>query len=96
MFVGVLKLSLFARGNRSLKEKRHVLRKIKDRVKSRFNVSICEVDAGESWERFYLGVSLAGDDAKLLNSVIDRIRKEIDNLYLAEIVDSKFEIISYE
>ncbi len=94
MVIGVLKLSMFLRGNRSLKGKRHVLKKIKDRVKSRFNVSIAEVEASNSWERFSLGITAVGDDAKFINSVIDKVRAEIENLYLGEIVESNFELIN--
>ena len=85
---------MFLRGNRSLKGKRHVLKKIKDRVKSRFNVSVAEVEASNSWERFSLGITAVGDDSKFINSVIDKVRADIENLYLAEIVDSAFEIIN--
>ena len=94
MTVGVLKLSLFLRGNRSLKGKRHVLKKIKDRIRSRYNVSVSEVEASESWERFYLGISFVCDDAKFANSVLDKVRADIDALYVAEILDSEFELIN--
>jgi len=94
MVVGVLKLSFFIRGNRSLKGKRHVLKKIKDRMKAKFNVSIAEVDADESWERFSIGIAAVGSDNRHVNSIVDNIRNSIDNLYLGEILQSEFEIIN--
>ena len=96
MIVGVLKLSLFLRGNRSLKGKRHVTKKIKDRIKARYNVSISEIDASESWERFYIGISMIGDDGKFMDSVLNKIKTDIDALCLAEILDENIEFISYE
>ena len=44
MVVGVLRLTLYISESHSLKEKRAVLRKIKDRVRNEFNVSIAECD----------------------------------------------------
>jgi len=43
MVIGVCKLDLRIPENHSLKEKRHVLRKLIDRVRTRFNVAISEV-----------------------------------------------------
>ena len=43
MVVGVLRLTLVIPGARSLKEKRHALRKVVDRVRARYNVGIAEV-----------------------------------------------------
>lgn len=94
MVIGALKLSFYLRGNRSLKGKRHVLKKIKDRVRSRFNVSIAEIDVNDSWERFCIGISVTGSDRKHVNSVIDNVMSDIDDLYLGEIVDSRFEILN--
>ena len=95
MVVGILKLSFLLRGNDSLKGKRHVLKKIKDRIKAKFEVAIAEVDANDSWESFSLGIASVGSDGKYVNSVLDKVKGAIDEIYLAEIVDSEFELINY-
>jgi len=50
MRVGVTRISLEALGSQSLKDKRSVLKGIKDRIRSRFNVSISEVDDHQKWQ----------------------------------------------
>jgi uncharacterized protein YlxP (DUF503 family) len=67
VFVGALKLDLQILGSRSLKEKRMVLRRIKDRVRERFGLVVAEVGAQELWQRAQLGLATAsGDRGKLL------------------------------
>jgi uncharacterized protein len=94
MVVGVLKIAFFLRGSRSLKDKRHVLKKMKDRLIARFNIAIAEVEANDTWERFYLGVAALGDDRRQVNSILDTVKSELNDSCLAQVVDSKFELIS--
>jgi len=67
VFVGALKLDLQILGSRSLKEKRMVLRKVKDRVRVRLGLVVAEVGSHELWQRAELGLATAsGDRGKLL------------------------------
>ena len=67
MFVGALKLDLQILGSRSLKEKRMVLRRVKDRVRVRLGLVVAEVGSHELWQRAELGLATAsGDGGKLL------------------------------
>ena len=50
MNVGVCRIDLELPGSRSLKDKRRAVRSIVDRVRSRFNVAIAEVDRNDSWQ----------------------------------------------
>ena len=54
MVVGVLSIDLLIPGCHSLKEKRHVLKKITESLRSRFNISIAEVGCGDLWQRALL------------------------------------------
>ena len=51
MFVGVARLTLQIADSGSLKSKRQVLRRVTDRVKARFNVSVAEVEDQDLWQR---------------------------------------------
>jgi len=95
MVVGVCKLSLIHHAGNSLKAKRGVLRRIKDRVANRYNVSIAEVGANDLWRRIELGLAIAGNNGAHVNSQIDKVQNFIASLGLAEIVDSQFEIIHF-
>jgi uncharacterized protein len=66
-------ISLVIDQSHSLKEKRMVLRRIKDRVRERVHVSLNEVGAHDIWQRAELGCAVAsGDRAKALE-VIDEV-----------------------
>ena len=73
MVVGVLTLHLLIPGAHSLKEKRHGLRSVKDRLRSRFNVSVAEVDGMETWQRAVLGVCAVGNDRAYVEGQLDRV-----------------------
>jgi uncharacterized protein YlxP (DUF503 family) len=95
MVVGILRLSLSIPAASSLKDKRQVVRKIVDRVRARFDVSIAEVGENDIWQRAQLGVTVAGNDRRFINEVLDKVRGFIDQLYLAPILDQELEILSY-
>ncbi|HEX4164738.1 MAG TPA: DUF503 domain-containing protein [Bryobacteraceae bacterium] len=48
--VGVLTLEIHVEDSHSLKEKRHVVKSLKDRLRERFNVSVAEIDGLDSWQ----------------------------------------------
>ena len=79
MHVGVLRISLHIPHARSLKEKRSVVRRFRDRVRARFEVSIAEVDAQDLLQRAVFGVSVATfvyDDALPAAAVTENVRAE--------------------
>ena len=55
MVIGLLSIELHLPGARSLKDKRMVLRSVKDRLK-KFNVSVSETEHQDLWQRAELGV----------------------------------------
>ncbi len=58
---------------RSLKDKRRVLRSFKDRVASRYNVSVAEVDHLEAWQRATVGIAVVSNDPVHVHSCLDKI-----------------------
>ena len=61
MVVGLLTIELFIPGSQSLKEKRMVLRRIKDRVK-KFNIAVSEVEHHDLWQRAGIAVVIVSTD----------------------------------
>ena len=49
--IGVLTLELRLENSHSLKEKRHVVQSLKDRLRHKFNVSVAEIDYQDLWQR---------------------------------------------
>ena len=73
MTVGVLKLDLAIYESQSLKDKRRVLKGLKDRLAARNNVSVAEVAHEDSWQRAVLGVAMVANDPTYVHSCLDRI-----------------------
>ena len=94
MVVGVCKLDLRIAENHSLKEKRHVLRQLIDRVRARFNVAISEVGDNDLWQRAQMGFCTVGNDRRHINSSLDKVIYFIEQMNLVEMVHSEIEIIS--
>lgn len=73
MIIGLLTLDLLIPHCGSLKEKRTVIKSIKDKIRNKFNVSIAEIDFQDKWQRARIAVVQVGNDylyiEKNLNSV---------------------------
>ncbi len=94
MVVGTLKIEFRLDDNRSLKGKRKVVRSMVDKVKSRFNVSIAEIGSNDKWQKIELGISAVGNDKRHIDASLNHILNFLDSLYLAQIVNTKIEILS--
>lgn len=92
MVIGACELRLMIIGAHSLKEKRKVLKSIKDRL-SRMNVSVAEVDDNDKWQASTLGITLVSNEVAFINSVIDKIIKGIEAGGEVELLASRIEII---
>ena len=95
MVVGVLRLTLVVPGARSLKEKRHVVRKITDRVRARYNVAIAEVADNDIWQRAVLGMAVVANDRSFVNEVLDKVVRDVEMLGVADLVLREMEIETY-
>jgi len=93
--IGICKLQLEIEDNFSLKGKRSVVRRIKERVRSRYNVAIAEVDDLDVLDRATLGFAVVGNDHAYINSRIDRIMNFIEELDLAPVAIFDFDILHY-
>lgn len=75
MYVAVVKLSLVIGEAHSLKEKRMVLRRIKDRVRERLSVTVNEVGELDTWQRAELGCAVvSAERGKALEIIDDVVR----------------------
>jgi uncharacterized protein YlxP (DUF503 family) len=73
MTVGIARLTLFLPEARSLKEKRMVLRRVKDRAQQKFNLAIAEVGEHDVWQRAVLGVAVLGSGRRFVESALDEV-----------------------
>lgn len=94
MIVGICKLDIRIFECRSLKEKRKVLRRIKDRTQNTFGISVAEVDSHDLWQRAGMGFAVVGNDRRIIEGLLDKVEGFIEGLGGAQIIDSYTEIIN--
>lgn len=93
MIVGVLTVELFLPSNGSLKDKRQVVKSLKQRVKNKFNVSIAEVGEQDLWQKSVLGVACVGTDTAFVNQVLDSVMNVIQGTPLVQVVDYRMDLV---
>ena len=84
MIVGVLKVSLLLRESHSLKDKRRVVKSIKDRVRNRLNAAIAEVASQDLHQRADLGIVTVSPDRERAEEVLTDALSIIDRAAAAE------------
>jgi uncharacterized protein YlxP (DUF503 family) len=94
MVVGIGSVAFKLHDCRPSKAKRRVVKSIIGQVRNKFNISIAETGSNDVHGRAEIGFALVGNDRKVINSKIDKVFNLIDDLGLAEVVDSEMEIIS--
>jgi len=87
MIVGVLTVDVAVLDARSLKDKRRVIKSIKDRVRNRYNVSVSEVDDQDMMKRSRLGMAMVAVETRAVHSQFDRIVDLIRAMPGATLID---------
>lgn len=95
MIVGICKLDLHLGGHRSLKEKRKIIRKIKDSVLSRFKVVVSEVGSNDLWQRAELGFAVVGNSQPDINSRMDKVINFVSDTSEGYLIDKRDEFIHF-
>ena len=72
--VGVLRIDFCVSGSSSLKEKRMVLRRLKDRVRNTFNVSVAEVGHNDKWQLSSFALACVSNEKKHIDATLNKIR----------------------
>ncbi len=73
MIVGVMTAHLSLPGVTSLKGKRSIIKSLIGRLKSRFNVSIAEVDQQDSKTSAVIGIAVVCNEARFIDQQFDSI-----------------------
>jgi uncharacterized protein YlxP (DUF503 family) len=93
VIIGVLRFTLFIPESSSLKDKRRVLRSLKDRLRSQFNVSVAEIGGQDLWQRAHIGVVLASGDRQFAAQALQKILNRLDSWRLGEVLEVEMEIL---
>jgi uncharacterized protein YlxP (DUF503 family) len=91
MPVGVLTLEIQLPYSHSLKEKRAVLQKVRDRLRARFNVAVAELDDQDVWQHAVLGVVSVSNSQPLLESVFQKVLAEAEHILGHDVASHELE-----
>ncbi len=94
MVVGIGSITFRLHDCHSLKGKRGVVRSIVSRLRNAFNASVAEVGANDVYQRAEIGFSMVGNNRQVINSKMDKMVNMAEDLGLAELIDTEFEIIN--
>jgi uncharacterized protein len=87
MPVGVLTLEIQLPYAHSLKEKRSVVQSLRNRLRSRFNVAVAELDHQDVWQRATLGVTSISNSQPLLESLLQQVLAESEKILGQEVAN---------
>ncbi|PYX10578.1 MAG: DUF503 domain-containing protein [Acidobacteria bacterium] len=94
--IAFLTLELRIEHAQSLKDKRQVVRSLKDRLRVQFNVAVAELDSNGLWNRATLGVVSVSDSRDYLDGLMKNVERQalrIANNRGADVADSSVEFL---
>jgi len=94
MIIGTLRIRLLLRQAKSLKDKRQVVRSIKDRLHNEFNVSVAEIESQDNRQLAVLGLALVTSDAHHAKTELSKIVEALRAHPVAELVDHDIDTMS--
>ena len=94
MNVGLCMVEIHLIGSHSLKEKRKVLRRLKDQIRGKFNVAIAEVDHQDLWQRATLGLVSISSSREVLESCFQQVRSILEREVQGDLASFHIEYLS--
>ncbi len=89
--IGVLTLEMRLNDAHSLKDKRHVIQSLKERLRHKFNVSVAEIEYQDLWQRAVVAAVTVSSDHGHAAQVLQSCEKEAVSLLGAELVNATVE-----
>ncbi|MHC4713385.1 MAG: DUF503 domain-containing protein [Planctomycetota bacterium] len=89
MAIAVATLRLSLPGAHSLKDKRRVVKSLKDRLRRRFNVSVAEMDHHDIWQSAVIGVCVISPDGSFAQATISKVADLVGS-------DPRLSLVDYE
>ena len=93
MFVGIVRVELHVPASASLKDKRAVVRALKDRIRSRTSAAVAEVDFQDLWQRCALGVAVVSGEASQVAEQLQDVRSIIESRPDAVVLDWQEQLV---
>ena len=93
MTVGVLQLELSIGDAMSLKDKRRVIKSLKDRIAHGHNVSIAEVGALDEHRRSILGLAMVANDSAYVEGALSKLVDFVRSVPTVDLIDYQIDLM---
>jgi len=90
MVIGCLVLDIFLPFAASLKDKRKVMNRLRDRVRGRHNVALSELEFQDKWQRARVGIVTLNSERAVVEQVLHRIADDIRDNTDGEVLNAEF------
>ena len=77
----------------SLKDKRRILKSLKDRIRNKFNVAVAEVGPTDLWQSASLGVVTVSNGVRHANGILTRVVNLVESDVRVELVNCDMEVL---
>lgn len=92
MSIGLLTLEVHLPEAHSLKDKRQVLRSLKDRLRGKFNVAVAELEHQDLWQRFTVGIVTLADQPGFVEHALQNVLEESERHLGRDLVEHHIEL----
>ena len=93
MTIGVLEMDFLVPGSRSLKDKRRVIKSLKDTLRARFNCSVAETEFQDLWQRARIVACVVSAESRFANEQLNEIARFASNKAGAEMIEYRIEML---
>src|SRR5579864_127796 len=93
MPIGLLTLEIYIPEAHSLKDKRQVLRSLKDRLRGKFNVAVAELEGQDSWQRSVVGVVSLSNNNTHLEQSLRNVLEDSERLLGRDLIGHDLEVL---
>ncbi len=90
--IGYLEIELHIPHAHSLKEKRSVVKRVVERLKGKFNVSVSEIGKQDSWQEAVIGVVTLGTSKKIVDATLEKVVSFVEELVPGLVLDYRKEV----
>ena len=92
MLVALERFDLRVPDSHSLKQKRHVVKSLTSALRSKFNVTVAEVDHHDLWQRTAIAVAAVGSQEYHLRKVMHEVERFVERWAEVELIDARLSL----
>ena len=93
MRIGALHVQFMIFDAQSLKEKRKVMRSVKDRLMNTYNVAVAEVGSNDKWQIGELGIVTVANETRFVQSVLDKVEDFLETIPAIRLIELELELL---